>query len=87
MRFELCNPAVNHTFSGNLRNGHQSLLQQQQKWLQYYLWEKESPVEGELCDVVPPDITVHRVMRIVRPTIANVPEPFLAPKTDLEKQK
>ncbi len=47
----------------------------------------KTPIERELCDVVPPDVPVDRVMRIVCPTIAYVPEPFLAPKADLEIKK
>ncbi len=55
--------------------------------VKHYLREKESPIEGEFCDIIPPNVTVDRVMRIVCPTIANVPEPFLAPKTYIEIQK
>lgn len=48
------------------------------------LREEEAPVEGELQDVVPPDVAVDGVVRVVGPAVADVPEPLLAPKTDLK---
>ena len=50
------------------------------------LRKEESPVEGELGDVVPPHVAVDRVMGVVLPAVADVPEPLLAPQTDLERK-
>jgi hypothetical protein len=44
----------------------------------------QAPVEGELGDVVPPNVAVDRVVRVVLPAVADVPEPLLAPQTDLK---
>jgi hypothetical protein len=51
------------------------------------LGEEEAPVERELSDVVPPNVSVDLVVWIVGPTVADIPEPIFAPKADLQFEK
>ena len=43
------------------------------------LCDEQRPVEGQLHHVVPPDILVNVVVRVVPPTVHHVPGPWLVP--------
>ena len=45
-----------------------------------YLAEAEGPVEAELDHVVPPDVPLDRVVRVVVPAVLDVPQPRLVPQ-------
>ena len=45
-----------------------------------YLADAERPVEAEFDHVVPPDILLDGVVRVVVPAVLDVPQPRLAPQ-------
>ena len=49
------------------------------------LCDKQRPVEGQLHHVVPPDILVNMVVRVVPPTVHHVPGPWLVPHDEYTK--
>lgn len=51
------------------------------------LGKEETPVERQLSDVVPPDVAVYGVVRIVIPAVRDVPKPVFVPQTTLEKEQ
>ena len=45
-----------------------------------YLAQTECPVEAELHHVVPPDVPVDGMMRVVVPAVLDVPQPRFVPQ-------
>lgn len=44
------------------------------------LREAQRPIERQREHVIPPDVSRHRLVRIIPPTLLDIPQPFLIPQ-------